>query len=292
VSTATNQSSRSHDSAPGTPVPAVRIERTRRLGRILSPSELWRYRDLAVQLAIRDVKVRYRQTLLGGLWAVLQPVGTMAIFSIFFGKVAGLRSDGVPYWLFSLTALVPWTFFSNVLLLGSDSLVRNGVLISRTYFPRIFVPAGVVAAGLVDFAISFVLLLVTLLVTGRLPGPGVLALPGLLLIAVAASLGAGTGLSALNVRFRDIRYVVPFLMQFWLFATPIAYSSTTIGSPWRVLSAINPMVGVVEGFRWALLGIDNRPGALIAVSAASAALMLAAGLLYFARVERSFADLI
>jgi lipopolysaccharide transport system permease protein len=290
VSTATNQSSRSHDSAPGTPVPAVRIERTRRLGRILSPSELWRYRDLAVQLAIRDVKVRYRQTLLGGLWAVLQPVGTMAIFSIFFGKVAGLRSDGVPYWLFSLTALVPWTFFSNVLLLGSDSLVRNGVLISRTYFPRIFVPAGVVAAGLVDFAISFVLLLVTLLVTGRLPGPGVLALPGLLLIAVAASLGAGTGLSALNVRFRDIRYVVPFLMQFWLFATPIAYSSTTIGSPWRVLSAINPMV--VEGFRWALLGIDNRPGALIAVSAASAALMLAAGLLYFARVERSFADLI
>jgi lipopolysaccharide transport system permease protein len=270
----------------------VRIQRTRRLSRILSPHELWRYRELAWQLAVRDVKVRYRQTLLGGAWAVLQPVGTMVVFSIFFGKVAGLSSDGVPYWLFSLCALVPWTFFSNALLLGSDSLVRNGVLISRTYFPRIFVPAGVVAAGLVDLAISFSLLIVVVLITGRLPGPEALVVFPLVLIAIAAAGGVSTALAALNVRYRDIRYIVPFLVQFWLLATPIAYSSTLLGDPWRTISALNPMVGVVEGFRWALLGIDNGPGPLIAVSAASAAVMLVLGLVYFARVERAFADLI
>lgn len=278
--------------APESPIATVRIQRTRSLARILSPAELWRYRELAVQLAIRDIKVRYRQTLLGGVWAVLQPVGAMAIFTVFFHKVAHLGSNGVPYWLFSLTALVPWTFFANVLLLGSDSLVRNGVLISRTYFPRIFVPAGVVAAGLVDFAVAFAVLLVTVLASGHTPGVGVVALPGLLLIAVAAGTGVATGLSALNVRFRDIRYVVPFLSQFWLFATPIAYSSTLLHSPWRTLVAVNPMVGVVEGFRWALLGVDNHPGAMIAVSAASACVMLVTGLVYFARVERTFADLI
>jgi lipopolysaccharide transport system permease protein len=270
----------------------VRIQPTRRLRRILSPGELWRYRELAVQFAIRDIKIRYRQTVLGGAWAVLQPVATMAIFTVFFGRVANLASDGVPYWLFSLTALVPWTFFSNVLLLGADSLVRDGVLISRTYFPRIFIPAGVVAAGLVDFAVSFTVLLAAVFVSGRVPGPAVIALPGLLLIAVAAGAGVATGLSAVNVRFRDVRYVVPFLTQFWLFATPIAYSSTGLGSPWRTLLAINPMVGVVEGFRWALLGVDNHPGGLIAVSSASACVLLVAGLAYFARVERTFADLI
>jgi lipopolysaccharide transport system permease protein len=262
-----------------TPVSApvtVRIQRTRRLGRVLAPRELW----------------RYRQTLLGGSWAVLQPVGTMVVFSIFFGKVAGVPSDGVSYWLFSLAALVPWTFFSNALLQASDSLVRNAVLISRTYFPRIYVPGGTIAAGLVDLAIGFVLLLIVVFASGIAPDARLLALPGFVLIAVTAALGIGTGLAALNVRYRDIRYVMPFLVQFWLFATPIAYSSTRLQSPWRVLSALNPMVGVVEGFRWALLHIDNRPGALIAVSAGSSIVALALGLLYFDRVERSFADVL
>jgi lipopolysaccharide transport system permease protein len=259
---------------------------------VLVPRELWRYRELAAQIAARDIKVRYRQSLLGGAWAVLQPVGAMVVFTIFFGGLADIPSGDSSYALFSLTALVPWTFFANALVLGSDSLVRNAPLISKTYFPRIFVPAGVVTAGLVDFAIAFVVLIVVVVAAGEAPNLGVLLLPALMLVAVAAALGVSTALAALNVRFRDVRYVVPFMVQLWLFITPIVYPSSLLDEPWRTISAINPMVGVVEGFRWAVLGSGSAPVEQMLISAASALLLLIAGLAYFARVERDFADVI
>ena len=274
------------------PAETVRLQATSGFGRVLAPRELWRYRDLALQLAIRDITVRYRQTALGAAWAVLQPVGFMVVFSLFFGKLAGVSSDGLPYALFSLSGLVPWTFFSTVMTLGADSLVINQPLVSKIYFPRIFLPAGTIAAGLVDLAVSFVILIVIALIWGYLPSWPILVLPLLVVILIATTLGVASGLAAVNVRYRDVRYVVPFLVQMWLFITPIAYPSSLLGDPWRTISAINPMVGVVEGFRWAVLGHVGAPTALIAVSAASALVFLFAGLAYFDRVERSFADLI
>lgn len=272
------------------PVETIRLQPTRGFSRVLAPRELWRYRDLAAQIALRDITVRYRQTLLGGAWAVLQPIGFMVVFSLIFGNVAGLSSNGLPYPLFSLAALVPWTFFSTTLLLGSDSLVANSALVSKIYFPRIFMPAGILVAGFVDLAISLVILVAIVLVWGYAPSAAILALPLLIAIAAAAALGASAALSAVNVRFRDVRYVVPFGIQLWLFATPIVYPSSSLSEPWRTLSAINPMVGVVEGFRWATLGTGNAPWDLIGVSAAAAAVLVLAGLAYFDRVERGFAD--
>ncbi len=270
----------------------IRLERTHGLNRLFAPSELWRYRDVAVQIAARDVKVRYRQTVLGAAWAVLQPVGTMIVFTIFFGHVAGIASDGVPYWLFSLTALVPWTFFSTALLLGSDSMVSNSSLVSKIYFPRIFIPAGVAAAGLVDLAIGIVIVLVAAAIAGYTPSVELLAVPFLVVVMVAAALGVSSALSAVNVRYRDVRYVVPFAVQLWLFATPIAYPSSLLHEPWRTLSALNPMAGVVEGFRWAVLRNVAAPWTMMLVSAGSAAVLLVLGMAYFSRVERSFADLV
>jgi lipopolysaccharide transport system permease protein len=276
-----------------TDLDTVRLEPTRGLfGRLISPRELWRYRDLALQIAARDITVRYRQTALGIAWTVLQPLGFMVVFSLFFGNLAGISSNGIPYPLFSLAALVPWTYFSNALLLGSDSLVANSALISKIYFPRIFIPAGVVAAGLVDLGISILILFVVVLIWGLTPSAGVLMLPLLVTMAVAAALGVSSALSAVNVRYRDVRYVVPFAVQLWLFATPVAYPVTLLDEPWRTLSAINPMVGVVEGFRWAALGETSAPWLLIGISAASAAILLVGGLAYFHRVERDFADVV
>lgn len=277
----------------GAGIETVRLQATRGLfGRMIAPRELWRYRDLALQIAARDITVKYRQTALGVAWAILQPLGFMAVFTVFFGNLAGISSEGIPYPLFSLAALVPWTFFASSLLLGSDSLVTNSALISKIYFPRIFIPAGVVAAGLVDLAISTVVLFVVVLVWGSTPSLGVLLLPAFAAIAVATALGVGSALSAVNVRYRDVRYVVPFAVQLWLFATPVAYPITLLAEPWRTLSAINPMVGVVEGFRWAVLGEASAPWALIGISAASAAILLVGGLAYFHRVERDFADVV
>jgi lipopolysaccharide transport system permease protein len=275
-----------------TPAPTVRLRPTKGLGRVFVPAELWQYRELAAQIAARDIKVRYRQSVLGGLWAVLQPVGAMVVFTIFFGGLADVPSGDMPYALFSLAALVPWTFFANALQLGSDSLVRNASLISKTYFPRIFVPAGVIAAGLVDLAIAFVVLIVVVLAAGESPGLGMLALPALVAVAAAAAMGVTTGLAALNVRFRDVRYVVPFMVQLWLFLTPVVYPSSLLDEPWQTLSAINPMTGVVEGFRWAVLDAGPAPVDLMLISAGSAVLFFLAGLAYFARVERDFADVI
>jgi len=270
----------------------VRLKATKGFSRVLSPHELWRYRDLAFQIAARDVTVRYRQTALGAAWTVLQPVGFMLVFSLFFGRLAGVSSDGLPYALFALAALVPWTYFANAILLGSESLVINSALVSKIYFPRIFMPAGVAAAGFVDLAVSLVILFVIVLVSGIVPSVAVLALPILILIMAATTLGTTAALSAVNVRYRDVRYVIPFAIQMWLFLTPIAYPNSLIAEPWATISAINPMVGVVEGFRWAVLDTGSAPLALIGVSAVSALVVLIGGLAYFDRVERSFADLI
>jgi lipopolysaccharide transport system permease protein len=270
----------------------IRLEKTRGFSRVLAPRELWRYRDLAYQIAARDITVRYRQTALGAAWAVLQPLAFMVVFSLFFGRLAGVSSDGLPYALFNLAALVPWTFISTVVTLGADSLVVNNTLVSRIYFPRIFLPIGVVAAGLVDLAISFVILMIIVIAWGFLPSPALLVIPLLVVILVATALGVTAALSALEVRYRDIRYVVPFGIQMWLFVSPVAYPSSLLHEPWRTLSAINPMVGVIDGFRWAVLGGVPAPITLMAVSAASAVLLLLGGLLYFGRVERGFADYI
>lgn len=269
----------------------TRLQPTRAFGRVLSPSELWRYRDVGVQIATRDITVRYRQTVLGALWAILQPLATMVVFSIFFGKVAHLPSEGVPYPVFSLAGVVPWTFFANGVQLGSDSLVTNAMLVSKTYFPRIFIPAGVLFAGIVDLTIATAILLVVTLIYGVQLTADLLVLPVLVLIASAVTLGVTSALSALNVRYRDVHYVVPFAVQIWLFATPVVYPITLVPEPWRTVAALNPMVGVVEGFRWAVLGIGTAPWSLIGISGATALVLLIVGLAYFDRVERSFADL-
>jgi lipopolysaccharide transport system permease protein len=276
-----------------TPPPeTIRLEATSGFGRVLAPRELWRFRDLAFQIAARDVTIRYRQTSFGAAWAILQPLAFMAVFTLIFGRFAGIESDGLPYWIFSLAALVPWMFFANAFLLSSESLVMNQALISKIYFPRIFIPAGVVAAGCVDFAISLLILLVIVLIDGIVTTIAILTLPLLIVIAVMTALGAGAGLSAINVRYRDVRYVVPFATQLWFFITPIVYANSALSEPLRTLSAINPMVGVIEGFRWAVLGNGSAPWDLIGVSFAAAAVLLFIGLSYFDRVERSFADLI
>jgi lipopolysaccharide transport system permease protein len=276
-----------------TPPPeTIRLQATSGFGRVLAPRELWRYRDLAFQIAARDVTIRYRQTAFGAAWAILQPLAFMAVFTVIFGRLAGIESDGLPYTLFSLAALVPWMFFANAFLLGSESLVLNQALISKIYFPRIFIPAGVVAAGCVDFTISLLILLTIVLVYGIVPSLAILVLPLLIAIAIMTALGAAAGLSAVNVRYRDVRYVIPFATQIWFFITPIVYPNSSLSEPLQTLSAINPMVGVVEGFRWAVLDTGSAPWDLIGISFAAAAVLLFLGLSYFDRVERSFADLI
>ncbi|MFI5028319.1 MAG: ABC transporter permease [Solirubrobacterales bacterium] len=276
---------------PNAPV-TIHLEATSGFSRVLSPRELWRYRDLALQIVVRDVTLRYRQTALGAAWAILQPVSLMLVFYIFFNRVAGVSSGAVPYPLFSLAGLVPWTFFSTTLLLGSESLVLYKELVSKIYFPRIFMPMGAVGAGLVDLSVSIILLVVVVLIYGIVPSLAVLTLPLLIVIAVATVLGATAALSAINVRYRDVRYVIPFAVQMWLFLTPIVYPSSSLHEPWRTLSGINPMAGVVEGFRWALLDTGHPPLALMGISTASAVVFFFGGLAYFDRVERTFADII
>jgi lipopolysaccharide transport system permease protein len=254
--------------------------------------ELWAYRELLYFLTWRDIKVRYKQTALGGAWAVIQPFFTMVVFSLFFGRLAKVPSDGIPYPIFSYTALVPWTFFANGLGQSANSLVGSSNLIKKVYFPRLAIPLATVLSEAVDFAIAFVVLLGMMLYFGIAPTLNVFWLPFFLLLTVATSLGVGLWLSALNVQFRDVRYVVPFLTQFWMFATPIAYSSSLLDTRWRTLYAINPMVGVVEGFRWALLGTHTAPGPMVAVSSIVALLLLVGGGYYFRRMEKQFADVV
>jgi lipopolysaccharide transport system permease protein len=254
--------------------------------------ELWEYRELLYFLTWRDIKVRYKQTALGAVWAILQPLLTALIFSLFFGKLAKMPSDGIPYPLFTFTALVPWTLFSNALSQSSNSLVSSSNLIKKVYFPRLASPVSTVIACLVDFAISFVILLCMILYYGVMPTARYLTLPFFVLLAIVASLGVGLWLSALNVQFRDVRHAVPFLVQVWLFASPIAYPSSLLSEPWRTVYGLNPMVGVVEGFRWALLGTSTAPGPMMAISASIAVILLVGGAFYFRRMEKTFADIV
>jgi len=253
--------------------------------------ELWRYRELVYFLTWRDVKVRYKQTLLGAAWAILQPVLTMLIFSIIFGELARLPSEGFPYPIFTYTALLPWQLFAFALSNSSNSLVGSTNLVSKVYFPRLVIPIASVLPALVDFAISFVVLAGMMIYFRITLTPRILWLPLFLSLALATALAVGIWLSALNVEYRDVRYVVPFLTLFWQYATPVAYSSTLIPAKWRLLYGLNPMTGVVEGFRWALLGKGDI-GDLLWVSAAIVTLLLVSGVAYFRRMEASFADVI
>ena len=253
---------------------------------------LWRFRELLYFLIWRDVKVRYKQTLLGAAWAILQPLATMIIFSIFFGKLARMPSDGVPYPLFAYVALVPWTFFANGLTLASNSLVANQTLLRKVYFPRLVIPVSAVAAGLIDFGIAFVVLLGLAARYGVPLTVNMIWLPALVLLALVTALGVGLWFAALNVLYRDIQYVVPFLVQVWLYATPIVYPSSLVPERWRTLYAINPMVGVVEGFRWALLGTGTAPGPMILVSGIAAVVTLIGGMFFFRRMEKTFSDVV
>ena len=258
----------------------------------LKLKELWEYRELLYFLTWRDIKVRYKQTVLGAAWAIIQPFFTMVVFSLFFGKLAKVPSDGIPYPIFAYAALVPWTFFANGLSQSANSLVGSANLIKKVYFPRLVVPISSVISGVFDFMLAFVVLLGMMLYYGIFPTVNIVWLPFFLLLTLITSLGVGLWLSALNVQFRDVRYTVPFLTQFWLFATPIAYPSSLLSEPWRTLYGINPMVGVVEGFRWALLGTDTAPGPIIIVSMLAALTLLVGGAFYFKRMERTFADVV
>ena len=258
----------------------------------LNLRDLWQYRDLAYFLTWRDIKVRYKQTVLGAAWAILQPFFTMVVFSIFFGRLAKMPSDGVPYPVFSYAALVPWTFFANGLTNSSNSLVGSANLIKKVFFPRLVIPLAAVLAPAVDFVLAFLVLIVMMIVYGIVPTRNVIWLPALLLLAFVTSLGFGLWFAALNVQFRDVRYAVPFIIQAWLFMTPIAYPSSLLEEPWLTLYALNPMAGVVEGFRWALLDTDTQPGSMVLVSAFVAILVLIGGLYYFRRMEKTFADVV
>ena len=272
-------------------IPVLRIEPSR--GWVsLRLREMWEYRELLYFLTWRDIKVRYKQTVLGAAWAIIQPFFTMVVFSLFFGRLAGIPSDGVPYPIFSFTALVPWTFFANGLNQSSNSLVGSADLIKKVYFPRLAVPIATVLSGVVDFVLAFVVLMGMMLYYGVVPTINTLWLPFFFLLALVTSLGIGLWFSALNVEFRDVRYTVPFLTQVWMFSTPIAYPSSLLSEPWRTLYGLNPMVGVIEGFRWALLGTDTAPGPIIIVSSFAAMALLVGGAFYFRRMEKTFADLV
>lgn len=272
-------------------VPKIRVQPSK--GWVsLSLPELWQYHELLYFLTWRDIKVRYKQTVLGAAWAIIQPFFTMVVFSLFFGRLASMPSDGVPYPIFSYAALVPWTFFAFSLSQSSNSLVGNARLINKIYFPRLVMPIAASLAGVVDFVLAFIVLLLMMLFYGIVPTRNAVWLPLLLLLALITSLGVGFWLSAMNVQFRDVRYIVPFLTQLWMFATPIAYPSSIVPEPWRTLSAINPMVGVVEGFRWALLDTDTAPGPMVVVSAAAALMLFVGGAFYFRRMEKTFADVV
>ncbi|NWF72062.1 MAG: ABC transporter permease [Nitrospirae bacterium] len=260
--------------------------------RSLGLQDLWQYRELLYFLAWRDIKVRYKQTVLGAAWAIIQPFFTMVVFSLFFGKLAKIPSDGIPYPLFAFAALVPWTMFANGLSQSADSLVASSNLIKKVYFPRLVIPISSVCSGLVDFVLAFVVLLGMMLYYGIIPTINVIWLPFFVILALVTSLGTGFWLSAMNVQFRDVRYTIPFLVQIWLFATPIAYPSSLLTEPWRTIYGLNPMVGVVEGFRWALLGTQTAPGATIFVSAIVAVTLLVTGAFFFRRMERTFADIV
>jgi lipopolysaccharide transport system permease protein len=254
-------------------------------------NEIWTYRELLHTFVQRDIKVRYKQTVLGVAWAVIQPFFMMVVFTLFFGKLANVPSEGVPYPIFSYTALLPWTLFAEGITRSTNSMVSNAGIMTKVYFPRLILPISGVISPLMDFAIAFVILLGMMFYYGFVPTMNVIWLPAFLLLALATSLGVGLWLSALNVQYRDFQYTVPFLIQIWLFASPVVYSSTMVPEPYRVIYGLNPMVGVIDGFRWALLG-TSPPGLMTMVSAAVVLVVLISGAYYFRRMEKIFADVV
>lgn len=254
--------------------------------------ELWTYRELLFFLVWRDLKSRYKQTSLGVAWAILQPVLTMVVFSVFFGRLAGVPSEGVPYPVFTYAALLPFQLFSYALTESGNSLVTNRDLLTKVFFPRLLIPLSTVLAGLVDFALAFLVLLAMMAFYGIVPTAAVLFLPAFVALACMTALAAGLWLAALNVKYRDVRYTLPFLAQFWLIATPIAYPASLVPEQFRALYGLNPMVGVVEGFRWALLGRSEALDSSVLVSVGVVGVLLLGGLFYFRRMERTFADIV
>lgn len=282
----------------GTPFPAPSIPRVPTI--VIRPprkwvpvdlKELWAYRELITAFTMRDVKLRYKQTGLGIAWAVLQPVLTMVIFTVIFGRLAKIPSEGVPYPLFVLAALLPWTLFAEGLTRSTTSMITNANIMTKVYFPRLIMPLSSIISPLVDFAVSFVILIAMMVYYGFMPTINIVFLPLFLLLALATSLGVGLWLSALNVRYRDFQYTIPFLIQIWMFASPVVYASSLVPESLRVWYGLNPMAGVIEGFRWALLG-TGAPGAMVLVSAGMVAALLISGMFYFRRMEQYYADIV
>jgi lipopolysaccharide transport system permease protein len=252
--------------------------------------EVWDYRELLYFFVWRDVKIRYKQTVIGVLWVILQPLLTMGVFTLFFGRLAKLSSQGLPYPIFYFAALVPWTYFSYALQSATNVVVENQRVITKVYFPRLVLPFSAVLSGLVDFAIGFAVLAILTLAYGIRPTLAALWLPVLLLLAILTALGVGLWMSALNALYRDVRYVMPFVVQFWMFASPVAYPSALVPERWRWLYGLNPMAGVIDGFRWALTGHGQPPGPVLLASTAMVAVVLVGGLFFFQRMESTVAD--
>jgi lipopolysaccharide transport system permease protein len=258
----------------------------------LNLRELWNYRELLYFFVWRDLKVRYKQTAIGALWAILQPFLTMLVFSLFFGRLAHIPSNGLPHPVFYYSGLLAWIYFAGALQHATNAMVENQRVITKVYFPRLLLPMSAVASGLVDLAFGFVVFLGMLVYYRIAPGPAILLMPLFLLLALLTALGVGLWLSALNAMYRDVRYIVPFLIQFWMFASPVAYPSTLVPERWRGIYGLNPMAGVVEGFRWSLTGHGQPPSLLIAASTAMVLILLAGGVAYFQKVEGTIADVV
>jgi lipopolysaccharide transport system permease protein len=275
--------------SPGSSV--VRIEAHRRW-LALDLGELWAYRDLVYFFVWRDIKVRYKQTVIGAAWAVLQPVLTMLVFSLFFGKLAKIPSQGLPYPIFYYSALLPWMYYATAMQSATNVVVEQQRMIAKIYFPRVVLPIASVMSGLLDFAISFAVLLVLMAYYRIVPTGAVIWLPLFTLLAILTALGVGLWLSALNAMYRDVRFVVPFLVQFWMFASPVAYPSSLVPAKWRWLYGLNPMAGVIEGFRWALTGHGDPPSILLAASSGAVVLLVLSGLVYYHAMEGTIADVV
>jgi lipopolysaccharide transport system permease protein len=270
----------------------VQIIRPRQSWWDIDLREIWAYRELLYFFVWRDIKVRYKQTVIGAAWAILQPFMTMVVFSLFFGKLAKMPSHGLPYPVFYYSALLPWMYFAGALQNATNTIIEHQRVITKVYFPRIILPLAAVLSGLVDFGIAFIILIGMMLFYGIIPTLAVLWLPFLMLLAVMTAFGVGLWLSALNAIYRDVRYAVPFLIQFWMFASPVAYPSSLVPERWQWLYGLNPMAGVIEGFRWALTGQSQPPQSLFAVSVLAVFLVLLGGLIYFRRMEGTIADLV
>src|SRR6202789_1282643 len=273
------------------PIPVMRITPPTRWW-ILPFGELWDFRELIYFFVWRDIKIRYKQTAIGAAWAVLQPLLTMLIFSLFFGRLAHIPSEGLPYPIFYYSALLPWMYFAAALQNATNTIVENQRVITKVYFPRLALPLSSVLSGLVDFGVSFLMFVILMIYYGIRPTVAMLWFPAFLSLAILVALGVGLWLSALNAIYRDVRYVLPFLVQFWLFASPVVYPSSRVPAEWRWLYGLNPMAGVIEGFRWSLTGRGNPPGHLLFISSVMVAIVLLSGVAFFKKMETTMADVV